>query len=98
AFITGAVRRRNALVLDYPRSGAPASRHAFFGDPWSVVVVPIEAGGRTLGSIELVDPRVGSPFGEAAVDSLKYIAGRYSKFIKEHGIDVSKIVNVSELE
>jgi len=94
ALIARAARDKGPIVVDYPDAGVPAERHAFFGDPWSVLVAPIVAGGVVLGAIELVDPRDGAPFDERAKDAVCYVADRFAEFVKERGIDVSRVVRV----
>ncbi len=94
ALIARAARDKGPIVVDYPDAGAPAERHAYFGDPWSVLVAPIVAGGVVLGAIELVDPRDGAPFDERAKDAVCYVADRFAEFVKERGIDVSKVVRL----
>ena len=82
------------VVLDYSATDAPpqSERHAFFGDPWSALIVPIVHGGRTLGFLELIDPIDGAPFGAAAESALSYIAERYAEFVAERGIVLKNVV------
>jgi hypothetical protein len=52
------------------------------------------AGGVVLGGIELVDPRDGAPFDERAKAAVCYAADRFAEYVKERGIDVSRLVRV----
>jgi GAF domain-containing protein len=94
-------RERRGVVVEYDGEGganakSPTERHAFFGDPWSVLVVPVIHGGRVLGAIELVDPIDGAPFGEAAENALKYIAEHYGTFVADRGIALKNLVAIGE--
>jgi GAF domain-containing protein len=91
-------REKKAIVVEYDGDAAkpPSERHAFFGDPWSVLVVPVVHGGRVLGMIELVDPLDGAPFGEAAENALKYIAEHYGAFVADRGIALKNLVAIGE--
>jgi hypothetical protein len=91
--LSRAAMQNVATVEDYGDAGAPApvSRHAFFGDPWSVLCVPVSRRGRMLGAIELVDPTSGGGFDEKAKNALAYVAERYAEFLSERGITLPKL-------
>jgi hypothetical protein len=92
--------KRAPVVVEYGVDGAPpvAERHALFGDPWNVLVVPVVHGGRVLAAIELVDPIDGAPFGDVAVSALRYVAEKYGEFLAERGVVLGSVVPPSTAE
>jgi hypothetical protein len=84
------------IAYDANASEPPPARHLTFGDPWSALVAPVLAGEALLGSIELVDPLDGAPFGKDAEAALRFLAERYGAHVSEHGVDLSRVAKVTE--
>jgi GAF domain-containing protein len=86
-----AMRGKRAIVV------ADATRDPRVVDPrWkaigidvkSLVVAPVEAGGRYLGLIELVNPEGGGRYGAAEGNALTYIGQQFAEFLAERSITI----------
>ena len=58
--------------------------------PKSVICAPVASGGRTLGLIELANPRDGAAFGEAEGNAVLYAAEQLAEFIAERGVSIDE--------
>lgn len=92
--VSAAICKHRPLIMNYDGdvSSRPLERHAFFGEPRSVIVAPVITWGRCLAVIELVDPADGSVFDVRAENALAYVCDRYAEFVGEHGVDISNVV------
>jgi len=65
-------------------------RHAEFGEPWTVLLAPVQGEERCMGAIELVDPLDGKSLSDADRDALATVAAHLAVFVREHGIVVKR--------
>lgn len=75
---------------------APVTRLTRFselGNVATALVCPLVAAPRWLGAIELVDPVDRAPFRTEDIKNARYVADRYTRFLKSHSqvVDVSRI-------
>lgn len=66
-------------------------RHAFFGDPWSVLVAPALSWGRLVATFELIDTMSGDDFTERDAEVATYVAERFAELTSERGIQIGNI-------
>jgi hypothetical protein len=74
AIVGLAAVRSGPVAVEYGSDCPPPDRHARFGDPWSAVVVPILAGDRCIGALELVDTLEGRGLPAPSRDALATLA------------------------
>jgi hypothetical protein len=55
-------------------------------DPQSYLCGPVEMAGRTLGLVELLNPRDGRDFEAGDANALGYICSQYAEFLDKHGV------------
>lgn len=92
--IEGAASRGAPLAMEYEgeASASPRPRHAFFGDPWNVIVVPVLLRGRCVAVIELVDAVDDSALSTDGLHALGYVAERLSAFLAERTLVVPHVI------
>ena len=88
ALLALAATRGAPTSIEYATGQAPPERHSVFGDPWSVVVVPLLRAGRCIGAFELVDPLDGRPLGSSARDALATLAHHVADVVASLGPDI----------
>jgi hypothetical protein len=83
-----AMRKRKPLVFaDAAQTeAATVERYLAIGGARSVIVAPVEQGGRFLGAIEILNPLDGQPFTEAEGNAIMYIAEQLAEFVSQRGV------------
>jgi len=68
-------------------------------DPQSYLCGPVEMAGRTLGLVELLNPRDGRGFEAGDANALGYICKQYAEFLDKNGVnlDPDAILAVSDV-
>lgn len=82
--VQAAMRQGRAVVVPSPTQDARG-----IGEHWqalgieltSLACAPVQAGGRTLGMIEIANPLEGGGYTEGDGDALTYVAARFSEFL-----------------
>jgi hypothetical protein len=88
ALLFSALRKRKPLLFaDAAQSeAATVERYQAIGGARSVIVAPVEQGGRFLGAIEMLNPLDGQPFTEAEGNAIMYIAEQLAEFVSQRGV------------
>jgi putative methionine-R-sulfoxide reductase with GAF domain len=86
--LSSAMRKRKPLVFaDAAQTeAATVERYIAIGGARSVIVAPVEQGGRFLGAIEILNPLDGQPFTEAEGNAIMYIAEQLAEFVSQRGV------------
>ena len=88
---------RAPAAIEYGVGRSPAGRHAVFGEPWTVLVVPCLDGGRYVAALELVDPIDGTALGESERGALAAIAGRLTDFCRERRVETGQVFSPAQV-
>lgn len=87
--IAAALANGGPRSIEYGNEQRP-ERHATFGDPWIVLMAPVQGEERCMGTIELVDPLDGKSLGNADRQALATVAQHLADFVRSHGVVVSR--------
>ncbi len=84
--------RRSVLVADAAGDARVHVAHweALGVSPRSLVCAPVASGGRTLGLIELANPRDGAAFGESESNAVLYVAQQLGEFVADRGVSIDE--------
>jgi hypothetical protein len=85
-----------SMEYGYDRSLTP-ERHAEFGEPWTVLLAPVQGEERCMGAIELVDPLDGTSLGEADRQALATVALYLADFIRSHRLEVARAFSPAQV-
>ncbi|APR83724.1 DNA-binding protein HU [Minicystis rosea] len=86
-----AMRKQRAIVVSDKEGAAKAMDDRFrtIGvEIKSLIVAPVELGGRFLGLIEIANPLDGGAFTEGDGNALTYIGQQFAEFVAQHGVIV----------
>jgi hypothetical protein len=91
--LSAAMRKHRPLVFadaQTSRDVRSIGRYAALGGAISLIVAPVQLGGRFLGAIELLNPVDDGPFTDDDGHALSYIAEKLAAFVGEHGIQIDR--------
>jgi hypothetical protein len=78
------------------RSATP-ERHAEFGEPWTVLLAPVQGEERCMGAIELVDPLDGKSLGDDDRQALATVAAHLAIFVRSHRVEVARAFSPAQV-
>jgi hypothetical protein len=84
--------RRSVLVVDAAGDPRVSTAHwdALGVAPRTLICSPVASGGRTLGLIELANPRDGGPLGEVESNAVLYVAQQLGEFLADRGASIDE--------